>query len=544
MPEQLDQLRAWLQGAEDEHLECKEAKSGFNLGKLLRYCAALANERGGRLVLGVTDRRPRHVVGSEAFRDLERVKLRLVEKLHLRIDVQEVAHPGGRVLVFDVPSRPIGMPVPVDGAYWMRSGGSLVPMTPDMLRRIFDEGVTDFSAEICPGASLADLAPAAIDRFRAMWSRKWRTNALADLSHEQLLADAELFYSDEGVTYAALILFGTRAALGRRLAQSEVVFEYRADETPGPAQQREEHREGFFLFYNALWKAINLRNDRQHFRDGLFVWDIPTFNEAAVREAVLNAVSHRDYRLAGSVFVRQFPRRIEIVSPGGFPPGITAENILWKQLPRNRRIAETFSKCGLVERAGQGVDQMFQQCIREGKPRPDFSRTDTHQVWLTLAGDVQDPQFLRFLEKVGAERSTSFATDELLLLDLLRREEPVPERLRPRLATLRQQGIIEHVGRGRTARHILSGRFYGFVGKKGLYTRKRGLDRETNKQLLLKHIHENREEGSPLRDLCDVLPALTRGQVQRLLRDLKADGRVHCAGRTRAGRWFPGAQTE
>ena len=77
---------------------------------------------------------------------------------------------------------------------------------------------------------------------------------------------------------------------------------------------------------------------------------------------LLNAVSHRDYRHPGSVFVRQFPRHIEIVSPGGFPPGITPENILDHQFPRNRRIAETFARCGLVERSGQGADRIVEEC--------------------------------------------------------------------------------------------------------------------------------------------------------------------------------------
>ena len=83
-------------------------------------------------------------------------------------------------------------------------------------------------------------------------------------------------------------------------------------------------------------------------------------------EAVLNAVSRRDYRLAGSVFVRQYPRRLEIVSPGGFPTGITQENFLWRQAPRNCLIAEVFAKCGLVERSGQAVNLMFEESIREG----------------------------------------------------------------------------------------------------------------------------------------------------------------------------------
>src|SRR5262249_27966034 len=161
----------------------------------------------------------------------------------------------------------------------------------------------------------------------------------------------------------ALLMFGTREALGRyQLAHAEVIFEYRSQEASGPPAQREEFRQGFLPTLDALWSLVNLRNDIQPFQDGLVVLGIPTFNELAVREPILNAVVHRDYRQGGSVFVRQFPRRLEITSPGGFPPGITTENVLWKQNPRNRRIAEAVAKCGLVERSGQGMNLMYEEC--------------------------------------------------------------------------------------------------------------------------------------------------------------------------------------
>lgn len=80
----------------------------------------------------------------------------------------------------------------------------------------------------------------------------------------------------------------------RHLAQAEIVFEYRSAETSGPAQQRLKFQRGFFAVYDDLWAAINLRNDVQHYQDGLFVLDIPTFDERSVREALLNAVSHRN----------------------------------------------------------------------------------------------------------------------------------------------------------------------------------------------------------------------------------------------------------
>lgn len=534
MASTVHELETWMKGKEDEHLEFKEAKSNFDSGKLAKYCAALSNEGGGRVIFGVTNQRPRRVVGTRAFEDLERTKAGLVERLRLRINAEEIVHPEGRVVVFHVPPRPIGMAIHIDGAYWMRAGEDLVPMTPDMLKWIFDEAGPDFSAGICQGASVADLEPAAIEAMRAMWCRKSGNKNLDTLPPDQLLADAELVV-DGAVTYAALVLLGTEQVLRRFLPQAEVIFEYRPNERPGPAQQRKEYRRGFFLFHDDLWNTIELRNEVQHFRSGLIVLDIRTFSEIVVREAVLNAISHRDYRLAGSIFVRQYPRRLEIVSPGGFPAGITLENILWRQSPRNRRIAEVLQKCGLIERSGQGVNLMFEEAIKESKPAPDFSDTDEHQVAVAVRGEVQDPQFLQFLEKLGKERLASFQIQDLLVLDAVNRGETVAEGLKDRLPTLVEEGVIERVGRNR---YMLSRKFYSFVAKPGVYTRKRGLDRNTNKALLLQHIRDN--NGCQLQEMLQVLPALPYDQVRRLLRELKAEGQIHNIGRTRAGRWYFG----
>ncbi len=533
------ELQTWMNSREDEHLEFKEAKTRFDFETLVKYCVALANERGGRIILGVADKLPRRVVGSAAFRNLERTKEDLIERLRLRVDVEEIQHPDGRVLVFQVPSRPIGVPMQYEGAYWMRGGEALIPMTPDQLQRIFAEGSPDFSSEICASAQMDDLDPLAVEVLRQLWQRKSPDQDISTRPVERLLADAELIV-DGQVTNAALILLGTRKALGKYLAQAELIFEYRSNEVPGPAAERQEFRQGFLPVLDEIWRLINQRNDLQHFQQGLFNWDVPTFNVRVVREAVLNAVSHRDYRLGGSIFIRQYPRRIEIVSPGGFPDGITPENILRQQNPRNRRIAEVLGKCGLVERAGQGFDLIFRECIQQSKPLPDFSHTDAHSVWLTLDGDIQDPEFLRFLEEIGLERVAAFGLDDLLVVDFVHRDQRVPDDLEPRIEHLLEQGIIERVGRGRGVRLLLSRRFYRHIGKAGVYTRKRGLDRETNKELLLKHIQDNRKEGSPLKELVQVLPALSYVQVQKLLQALRIAGQIHKVGNTRAARWYPG----
>jgi ATP-dependent DNA helicase RecG len=315
----LKELDAWLSEPEGERLEFKEAKANFPFEKLVKYCAALANEGGGKIILGVTDGRPRRVVGSAAFEEPGRTVASLIQRLGVQVTSEEIHHSNGRVLVFHVSSRPVGVPIQCDGVFWSRAGDELRPLSPDRLRRVFQESGPDFSAELHPDAGLADLDPAQVERFREMWMRKSGNAALASITSRQLLEDSELVAGDK-VTHAALVLLGTRPALGRRLAQAELIFEYRSSEASIPFQKRIEFRSGFLGYLDELWTTINLRNEVLQYREGFFVGDIPAFNEAVVREAALNALAHRDYRLPGSIFVRQFPRRLEIVSPAGSRP--------------------------------------------------------------------------------------------------------------------------------------------------------------------------------------------------------------------------------
>lgn len=523
-----------LEAKEGENIEFKRAENVFEFDELAKYACALANRGGGYVVFGVTDKRPRQVVGSRAFEQPERTRKGLMDRLHLLIDFHLLQPEGKRVLVFEVPPRPIGVPIQDKGIAWWRAGDSLVEMPMEEMRAIFAEVGHDFSADICKDAELVDLDETAIEVFRQRWIEKTNQASLANLSVRQLLQDCEAIPS-KGITYAALILFGRREALGRLLGQAEVIFEYRSTEASGPAQQREEFRLGFFSFYDRLWELINLRNNKQHYQDGLFVMDVPTFDARMVREAVLNAVSHRDYQLGGPVFVRQYQHRLEVDSPGGFPPDITLENILDRQSPRNRRIADILARCGLVERSGQGMNLMFELSIKQAKALPDFKGTDRMHVCVTLDGVVQDPNLLTMMERIGMETLQSFSTGDFLVVNHIRREQPVPDGLKDRVPRLLELGVIERVARGK---FILGRRYYAAVGKKGVYTRKCGLDRGTNKELLLKHILENTATGSKMDEFYQVLPGLTRSQIQILLRKLRAEGRIFLDGNTSAARWY------
>jgi ATP-dependent DNA helicase RecG len=130
---------------------------------------------------------------------------------------------------------------------------------------------------------------------------------------------------------------------------------------------------------------------------------------------------------------------------------------------------------------------------------------------------------------------------DFLAIDLVHRDQRVSPHLVPRLQALVDHGVIERVGRGRGTRYLLSRRFYRFLGRAGTYTRRRGLDRETNKSLLVRHIEDSAATGTTLGELQGVLPDLSRYQVQGLLRALRDEGRVRVQGQRRWARWVPAA---
>lgn len=532
-----EQFERYLSEPEGTRIEFKEAKNRYDFDKLTHYCVALANEGGGIIILGVSDKRPRQVVGSQAFSEPGRTEAGLHQRLNHRIPVEEIHHHGKRVLLIHVPSRLPGCAWNYDGRYLKRAGDELTTLDDQELKTIFAETGPDFTAELVPRASISDLEFIAIQEFRKRWQRKSGNPRLASISDEQLLTDAGLIHG-ENITYAALILLGKPSTISRYLAQAEVIFEYRSAEAAGPAADREEYREPFLLFHDRLWTKINLRNDRQSYQQDFFRYDIPTFDESSVREAVLNAICHRDYRAGGSTFIRQYSRRLEIVSPGGFPPGVTEENIADQQNPRNRRLAEALNRCGFIERSGQGVNLMIEQAVRQTKPLPDFSRSAAHEVFLILAGTVQNPAFLRYIEQLGEDALSRFQTLDFLTLDALSHDRELTEPMKARLPDLIEAGAVESKGQGKGKHHFLSRELYAEMGTPGVHTRRQGLDYETNKELLIKHLRSSGESGAKMAEFQQVLPAQSRASILRMLGELRDEGRIQLKGAGRASVWL------
>ena len=401
----------------EDHVEFKRAKHNFPFAGgdksdirerrkcVLGYVVALANEKGGRLILGMEDAYPHVVVGSDfAIGETGALEDEIYERLHIRIRTEELYDDSGlRVLVFNVPSRPIGKALRFEGVPLMRIGDSLREMDDAEYLSIISEQDPDFSAKICEGLTIDDLDPQAVQNMRKRIADQRNRKDILTLPLTQLLHDLLLIDDDGKLKYATLLLLGKEEAIMKYLPQANVVIEYRNSHSQVRYAARQEYRLPLFVAIDKIWDYINqpASNPLLHINDLPQIIDCPAFNKETVREAVINAMIHRSLQMNSDIFIKIFPDMLEISNPGGFPFGVNIGNILTiNSSPRSRLMAEAIEKTGLIERSGQGVDTMFINCIKEGKPLPDYSYTDDYQVNLRLCAQILDDAFYLFAQDI------------------------------------------------------------------------------------------------------------------------------------------------
>jgi ATP-dependent DNA helicase RecG len=407
----------------------------------------LANEGGGMLILGVREKKtlPHEIVGTNfAEGKIGALEDTIYDRLSIRVRIEELFDNEKRVLVFKVPSRPVGSTLKFEGVSLMRIGDSLHVMSDYEYSRILSENEPDFSATICDGLTFDDLDPEAITLMKAGYAVKQGNPAFNTLPDHQVLTDLGLKKNGK-YCYAALILLGKREALRNYLPNAEVIIEYRLNHSMIPYTARKEFQEALFTVMNKVWAYINqpASNPLLHVQHKFTIYDISAFNEAVIREAVLNAIGHRSWREQSSVVIKQYPDSINIINSGGFPNGVTKHNILTvSSIPRNKRVMEVLEKTGQVERSGQGVDKMYFICLMEGKPLPDYSNTDEYQVDLCLQAKIVDEAFYIFLKVVQNGQENKLTVFDLLTLEKVRQGIST-ELFETSVEKLQREGLIK-----------------------------------------------------------------------------------------------------
>lgn len=525
-----------LKESEDK-VEYKKAKTQFNYKNsrrsILGYVTALANEGGGKLILGMTDTYPHEVVGTTYYKESEgQLEENIYRDQKIRVTIQQLFDKNGlRVLVIDVPTRPIGKPLYFEDIPLMRVGGDLVRMSEDMYRKIINETEPDFSSRICEGLTLNDIDQKAFDILIDSYSKKQKNTQILSLPQKQVLRDIDLLKGNK-LTYAALILLARKEKIKEYLPQTQINLEFRESETQIEFNKRETFIGPFYLIIDDIWKQIELRNTSVQIQDGPYIFDLPALNEQVIREALHNAFSHRDYYKTGETIIKQYPTKLEVINPGGFPLGVTKENLLTvNSTPRNRLLADILSKTGIVERSGQGIDKIFLNCIAESKGMPDYSKSDDYQVYLIIPAKIQDKAFTLFIrdyqDNTGTDQKLSVF--EIVVLEKVRLSEVMLADEREYLRSLENKGLIKKIGKTKGARYVLSKLYYEFTDQKGKYSKLVDLDEEMFLFNIVQHL-ENFEKAK-MKDFIQLFegrltPKQVRYRVEKLVSEetLEKDG--------------------
>ncbi len=371
-PAEIDSLL--LVRSEDEHLEFKAAENRYDFEELVDYCVALANEGGGRMILGMTDKPPRRIVGTKAFETPERTVAGIHDRLHLKVTFDEVSHPDGRVLVFHVPSRPAGHPVHYKGRYFMRAGEELVPMSPDQLRQIFSEGQIDWFDQPSMSDASADDVIAFLDTqtFFDLLKLPYPTTREGVL--EKLEKEFLISKTPDGWTISnlAAILLAKKLdsfslALARK-APRVVIYE-----STDKLQTKEDKpgNRGYAVGFASLVDFVHSAAPQNRFVEQAVREEVKMFPKQALRELVANALVHQDFSASGaSVMIEMYSDRVEISNPG-LPP-IKVERFIDEYRSRNERLADLMRRLGLCEEKGSGVDKVVSAAEIFQLPAPDF----------------------------------------------------------------------------------------------------------------------------------------------------------------------------
>ncbi len=383
----IEELTRWMNTPhEGEHLEFKEAKNQYDLTKLFRYCVALANEGGGKLILGVTDTPPRKVVGSSAFPNLGEIQSRILDKVRFRVSVEEFQHPDGRVVIFHIPSRPAGTAYSLEGTYLMRSGEDTVAMTEDQLRAIFDEGKPGWLLELArEGLSPAEVVQlldtqSYFDLLKLPYPAT-RDAVLDRLEHERLLRNT---HQGLGVTNLGAVLFAKRLdefnGVARK-ASRVIVYDGK-----GKLRTKREQtsNKGYAVAFDGLVQFIESQTPANEVIEQALRRETRMYPSIAIRELVANALIHQDFTLSGvSVMVEIYDDRIEVSNPG--QPSVQPERFIDEYRSRNEQLADLMRRIGICEEKGSGIDKIVDAAEVFQLPAPEF-RVDSVRTTCILYG--------------------------------------------------------------------------------------------------------------------------------------------------------------
>ena len=543
----LDELRALP--VETEWLEFKEAKRNFDFKELGRYFSAISNEANlkGRdycwLVFGVRDK-DRAVVGSQFRPDvagLESLKREIADKTTSQLTFMEIfplQHADGRVVMFQIPAAPRGLPVAWQGHYYGRHGESIGPLNIEELERIRGQSsIADWSAKRVNGASMADLDPEALSLARTKYREKHPelSDELGEWDDWRFLRKLKVAVGKQ-LTRAAILLLG-RPESSHLLPEANLQISWILQENDGIPKDYRHFGLPLLAATEAVFKTVRNLTFR-HMDDGsLFPTELPQYDPWVIREALHNCIAHQDYTLGGKINVVEKPDELVFSNLGAFIPE-TVEAVIERDVPpehyRNALLAAAMVELKMMDTIGSGIKRMFVTQRKRLFPLPDYLIDGVKKrVEVRLYGRIIDEKYTRVLKT-----KPDLSLFEVMWLDAVQKGRPLTDNA---LGALRRKGLIE----GRVPNLFVSASVASALDEKATYIKNKGFDEQYYRKMLTEYLTQYGEvapddiESLLLDKLPDVLSEeQKKNKIRNLLQKMSRSGEIfNAGGRGRTARW-------
>ncbi|EDM36246.1 putative transcriptional regulator [Pedobacter sp. BAL39] len=480
---------------ENETVEFKEANTSYDFSKLGKYFSALSNEANlGRhasawFVMGVTDRRK--IIGT-AFRlehqKLNSLKGEIANKTDPKVtfvDIHEFKIDGKRVLLFQIPPAPQGMPISFEGHYYARNGEELVPLNIEKIERIRAQSqVSDLSAEIVHGATIDDLDPEAIHVARINYFSKFPAKEAEGASWDDItfLNKAKITIKNK-ITKTAIILLG-REESEHFLSPAEIKIRWVLKGADNMEKDYEVFTCPFLLAVDKVYNKIRNLKYRYITQSTLFPEETLRYEPYSIREALNNCIAHQDYTKGGRInVIEKEDDELIFTNYGAFIPG-SVETVVMDDSPeefyRNKFLATAMFNLKMVDTAGGGIKKIFNYQRQRLFPLPDYDLSGG-KVKVTITGKVLDTEFANILAQ-----HKELTLEEIIALDKVQKGKRLSNQEEKHL---RAKKLIE----GRKPNYYLSLKVASQAGQKAGYTKNRAFDKAYYLDLIIQFIKHHKQ---------------------------------------------------
>ena len=531
-----EEFKKILDKGETDTVEFKSWIKAKNLKEIISLAVdeliAFANHKGGTVYLGVEDK-PVEVTGCDRDYDSQRIIEGIYDKTRpsLFTEIEDFEYEDKLVIAISVRSDGKTYTT-TDGRCLKRLGKNSKPLYPDELSNVYSSSQNpDFSGRIISESTLDDVNKLEVYSLKEKLRVRDSKSTLPDLEDNDFLRDLQLTKYDgnvEKLTVAGLLFVGKEASIQRLLPQAEVIYLHYSSDNPEEYDARLNMKLPLISVIDKLTERVQAYSKIENIQVGLFRLEVDAFPERVFQEALLNALSHRDYQSNAAVYVKQYPDRIVIENPGGFLDGITENNIITHpSVPRNKLIAETLQNLKYVQRTGQGVDIIFKDMVSMGKPYPKYESYND-AVSLTIFSAIDNTEFVKFITEVQDKNSRIMPLSEMMILrDLMdNRKEQLSalavtvqkslDETKKSCNELVNNGLIEIVGK----EYMLTAKVYEALKSDVEYTRDKTIQYIKAKNMILEYLQSNDKiTSAKIQEMCGFTKQQARVVIDKMRKE-------------------------